>query len=236
MRRMGIKWIRRIHGRRIHCSVQYQVILASQFATVNTGAPTMYTTPVGWDRALFKWINGWSSAWEPSMRFFSTGLESKWMIGLLVILLISMIAVGKDTRKAAICSLIAFPLADGLTHLIKVIAPMPRPYDDPKILDMVSRLGESHSAGTASAHSANMMATAVCMMIGLRWYGLPWMVLAILVGISRVYNGSHFPYQVILGWIAGAFCGVLVSVVWQWVAKKRGKTDAIEPTPTTAAK
>jgi undecaprenyl-diphosphatase len=183
----------------------------------------MYTTPVGWDRALFKWINGWSSAWEPAMRFFSTGLESKFMLGVLVVLLGTMIAVGKETRKAALCALIAFPLADGLTHLLKTIAPMPRPYDDPNILGMVSRLGESHSAGTASAHAANMMAVAICMTVGLKWYGVPWLALALLVGISRIYNGAHFPYQVILGWIAGAFCAVLVCVVWQLIANKRGQ-------------
>lgn len=155
------------------------------------------------------------------MRFFSEGLNQTWVKILLGLMMIAMIVVGKDTRKAAICSLIAFPLSDGTTNLFKHMFPLPRPYDDPTVAGMMSRIGESHTAGTASAHSANMMATAICMLIALRWGGIPWLILAILVGLSRIYNGAHFPYQVALGWIVGAFFGVLVSTIWNIIAKKR---------------
>ena len=160
------------------------------------------------------------------MRFFNKGLNQTWMKILLGLIVIALIAVGKDTRKAAICSLIAFPLSDGTTHLFKTLMPLPRPYDDPNISGVITRLGESHSAGTASAHAANMMATAVCMLISLRWGGIPWLFLAIMVGLSRIYNGAHFPYQVALGWIVGAFFAVLVSTGWEYIAKKRKPKEA----------
>lgn len=191
---------------------------------------SMYTTPVGFDHAVFKWINSWPSSLETAMRFFSEGINKPWVLILLGLVLIAMIAVGKDTRKGAICSLIAFPLSDGTTNVFKHLFPLPRPFDDPSMAHEVimSRLPEAHTAGTASAHAANMMAAAICMLIALRWGGIPWLLLALLVGISRIYNGMHFPYQVLLGWIVGAFYAVLVSYLWDFIAKKRNKNA--EPT------
>ncbi len=187
----------------------------------------MYTTSVQFDHAIFKSINSWPSNLESAMRFFSEGLNQTWMKLLLGVIIIAMIAAGKDTRKGAICSLIAFPLSDGTTHLLKYFSPLPRPYDDPNISGVVTRLAESHNPGTASAHSANMMATAICMLIALRWGGIPWLILAIFVGLSRVYNGAHYPYQVALGWIVGAFFAVLVSTTWEFIAKKRRAKDEL---------
>ena len=188
----------------------------------------MYTTSVQFDHAIFKSINSWPSSLESAMRFFSEALNYGWMKAILAIVLIAMIAAGKDTRKGAICSLIAFPLSDGTTNLFKHLFPLPRPYDDPNIAGVISRLSESHSAGTASAHSANMMATAICMLIALRWGGIPWLLLALCVSISRIYNGDHFPYQVALGWIVGAFFAVLVSTLWEVIAKKHRQKLGIE--------
>lgn len=185
----------------------------------------MYTTPVGFDHAVFKWINSWPSSLETAMRFFSEGLNQKWVLGLLLLILIAMMIAGKDTRKGAVCSLIAFPLSDGTTNLFKHIFPLPRPFDDPNLAGVITRLPEAHTAGTASAHAANMMATAICMLIALRWGGVPWLILALLVSVSRIYTGMHFPYQVLLGWIVGAFFAVLISYLWDFVAKKRNKGE-----------
>lgn len=215
-------WARRIHGRRIQCSVQNHVLRANQVAIQFKVRPSMYTTPVQqFDRSVFHWINGWSSAWEGSMRFFSEGMQSWWVRIILLVCLGSMIAAGKQTRKGAICALIAFPIANLLTDLFKKGIPMPRPCNDPDLGEIVLRIGKTDSAGTASAHSANMMAAAICMLLALRWGGVPWLILALLVSISRVYNGVHYPYQVVLGWICGAFAAVLVSVLYDKIGERR---------------
>jgi undecaprenyl-diphosphatase len=183
------------------------------------------------DRAIFKWINGGSSAYEGGMRFFSEGLDQLWMKILLLLVLIALIAAGKDTRKGAVCALASFPLADGLTNVLKHLIPLPRPCNDPTLSEIVVRIGKSASAGTASAHSANMMAVAICFLIALRGWGVPWLILALLVAISRIYNGMHYPYQVLLGWVCGAFAAVLVNYIWQLIEKKRSsnKTSVNEP-------
>lgn len=173
------------------------------------------------DRAIFHWINSWSSSYEPAMKFFSEALNYGWMKITFGMVLIAMIAAGKVTRKAALTSLIAFPIANGLTDLFKHFLPLPRPCNDPTVEQIVVRIGTTLSPGTASAHSANMLAVAICMTLSLRWGGIPWIILALMVSISRIYNGVHYPYQVLLGWICGAFAAILVNVIWNLIAKKR---------------
>jgi undecaprenyl-diphosphatase len=74
-----------------------------------------------------------------------------------------------------------------------------------------------------------MLAVAICMLIALRWGGIPWLILAILVALSRIYNGVHYPYQVILGWICGAFAAVLICMLYDFFGKRRAaKREAIE--------
>ena len=180
------------------------------------------------DRAIFHWINSWPSSLAEPMRFFSEALNYGWMKLILAIVLIAMIAAGKDTRKAALTSLIAFPIANGLTDLFKKFLPLPRPCNDPTLTEIVVRLGKSDSAGTASAHSANMLAVAICMLIGLRWGGIPWLILAILVSVSRIYNGVHYPYQVLLGWICGSFAAVLVQTIWNLASSKYEQKKATQ--------
>lgn len=173
------------------------------------------------DRAVFHWINGWSASYEPAMKFFSEALNYGWMKILLGLVLIAMIASGKDTRKAAITALISFPIANGLTDLFKNFLPLPRPCNDINLDQIVVRIGTTTSPGTASAHAANMLAVAVCMTLTLKWGGIPWILLALIVSLSRIYNGVHYPYQVLLGWLCGAFAAILVNTIWNAITKKR---------------
>lgn len=188
---------------------------------------------IGADRAVFHWINRWPGYWEAPMRFFSEGLNYGWVKALLGLMLLAMIVSGKQTRRAAILALIAVPLSNFVTDLFKKGIPMPRPLNDPNLTDCIMRVGYSDSAGTASAHAANMMAAGVMFLIHLRWYGVPWFVLAIFVGLSRIYNGAHYPSQVLLGWVVGAFMAISVHLIAERVRKGRERKASEVPTPET---
>jgi len=56
----------------------------------------------------------------------------------------------------------------------------------------------------------------------LRWWGSPWVIVAVMTGLSRIYNGVHYPYQVLLGWTCGVVAGILVTKTWELIQKKRG--------------
>ena len=87
--------------------------------------------------------------------------------------------------------------------------------------------------GTASAHSANMAAVAFVMTYRLRYGGVIWIILAALVGYSRIFTGAHFPHQVALGWLVGGLVGYLtVSISNLISARRQPKTQGFaEPEP-----
>jgi len=169
------------------------------------------------------------------MRFLSEATTYPAVKFALIAIVIGLLAAGKETRRGGIQAVLAFPLADGLTNLFKHQMPQPRPFNDPTLSDWILRMGASESAGTASAHAANMMAVAVIFLINFGWFGVPWLVLAIMVGVSRVYNGVHYPYQVLLGWICGAFMALVVHLGYQairkLIEKRTGSVSTEPPTP-----
>lgn len=161
----------------------------------------------GLDRDLFYAINGWSDAGREFWLFLSKGLngtEVKIALALLAIALISF----RKTRQGGLIAALGWPLANLITDIFKAAIPFPRPTG--LIDNVILRVGDSGSMGTASAHSANMMFVAVAFTYHFKWWGAPWMAVAILVGISRIYVGAHFPSQVLFGWLCGAFAALLV--------------------------
>ena len=173
------------------------------------------------DRELFLAINRLPESWAPLMKLASealNGTPGKIALGLL---LVGMLVRGGRARPTVILALIAFPLANEITDLFKAYLPVPRPFQ--VIPETILRVGWSDSMGTASAHSANMAAVATVFLgMGLLappaprrlWAGIAWVCLALLVGFSRIYNGAHYPSQVLLGWICGAAAGLFV--LWAW--------------------
>lgn len=152
------------------------------------------------DRLLFRAINGWSEALDPGLTAFSTAHD--WVFFRLAMLAIILGLVVLGHGRTALLALVAFPVADALCSLAKRLAPMARPFQE--LAHVTMRVGSSNSMGTASSHAANMAAVATIMTLGLGWrWGLPWIVAALGVGVSRVYVGAHYPSQVLLGWTIG---------------------------------
>lgn len=171
------------------------------------------------DHAIFRWINQWPDFVFPLFYGLSEG--NKWL-GVRVFLLVFLIFClsRPKLRVPVILAILAFPLANEVCDLLKNGLMMPRPsVDFPEAIVRVNRLT---SFGTASAHSANMMAVATAFLIYARPWGWGWLVIAILTGISRVYVGVHYPYQVLLGWLVGAGVAFGLAQIWELIKKRRG--------------
>jgi undecaprenyl-diphosphatase len=172
------------------------------------------------NEGILRAINGWPSALEGPMRFLAEATDYLWVRLALLALIAFLAWRGGKHRLAGLLSLLAFPLADGLTHWLKLTFPLPRPCNE--LTGLIDHgIGCSNSMGTASAHSANMAAVAVVFTYYLGPWGWPWIAIALATGISRVYHGAHYPGQVLFGWI----CGILVSggviAVQRLIARQR---------------
>ena len=186
------------------------------------------------DRYLFEWINHWPSSFAPVFVFFSEATKSNVVRVVLLLLIIGLIAAGKQTRKTILLALLAWPLANGLTDVLKATFMVNRPWvDDPN--GVIQRVGHLTSYGTASAHSANMACIAFVFTYFLGWWGAPWILIAFLTGLARIYVGVHYPSQVLIGWVCGVFCGLLVVKTWEAYSKLRNRSREDDQTDADAS-
>ncbi len=85
-------------------------------------------------------------------------------------------------------------------------------------------VSKSRSGSMPSAHAFNWAAST--MMLFMFWRRSLWVMLplAIAIGFSRIYNGVHYPSDVLVGWIVGAGYGAWAlwtsSVLWVWIGRK----------------
>jgi membrane-associated phospholipid phosphatase len=141
----------------------------------------------------------------PLMRAFTLLGEETFFL-LLVPLLYWCI----DARLGVRVGLILL-LSTSLNSALKLAGAMPRPY---WYSSRVAALASEPSFGLPSAHAQN--AVAVWGAIA-AWRGRPWawgvaLLLALLIGASRVYLGVHFVADVLAGWALGAL------VLWAFLA------------------
>jgi undecaprenyl-diphosphatase len=108
--------------------------------------------------------------------------------------------------------LVADVAADVLAELGKVIVHRHRPFEH--------QLGPASSTHSfPSGHTATSFACAtVLSSVAPRWR-VPFFVLAALIGFSRVYNGMHYPTDV----LAGAVLGVLTALLLLAASRRRSR-------------
>lgn len=163
------------------------------------------------DRAVFEWINGWPEFLSPFFVFMSEATKIPAGRIALIAIALGLLAYPK-TRKTTVLALIAWPLANGFTEAFKTAIPMLRPCVE--LADVHLRVGRLDSFGTASSHSANTAAVAVVFWRLHGKWGLIAVALAFFTGLSRIFVGVHYPSQVLLGWLCGALCALIVMESW----------------------
>jgi len=108
--------------------------------------------------------------------------------------------------------LLALAIAASDVVSVRVIKPMvdrPRPCRvDP--FRVRHPLGCGSGASFPSAHASNTAAAAVIFAWGAPRLSFLGIALSLLVGISRVYVGAHWPTDVMAGWALGAVLGAIL--------------------------
>ena len=141
----------------------------------------------------------------------SVGYFSIWILVCAIIFIFG----GEKGRNVAVVCIIALVIGYFLTEILKYIVERPRPY---AMLEWVRVLtgtdGSSWPSGhtTASFIGAIIIGKEYSFTIKGKKYKLiyPLLAFACLVGFSRIYNGVHYPSDVISGALIGIFCVLLI--------------------------
>jgi undecaprenyl-diphosphatase len=174
-----------------------------------------------WDRRLFYWVfEEMRADWlTPLMLFFSEGNKWWWMRVAILLLWLGLVWRGGRGRVFALLLIPTLIVSNELCDVLKGWVGRLRPCVVLPIEPLVGRLS---SPSFPSAHAANMAAlTALGGMLG-GWrvaLGLLW--LPLLVGLSRIYVGVHYPSDVLGGWLIGGLIGSGVGWFWRWATARR---------------
>lgn len=157
-----------------------------------------------------------------------------------VLALITAIVVGfliTDGKRAAALFLVAATAGGGaLSYLLKLGFDRPRP-------DLVAHLVDVHTLSFPSGHA--MGAAVTYLTLGaiivrtesrrrVKAYVLAVATgLTLLIGLSRIYLGVHWPTDVLAGWCAGSAWALVCWLVALWL-QRRGQIETMQEAPTHA--
>ena len=144
--------------------------------------------------------------------------------GLLWIVISLAMICYRPTRKAGIAALCAMLLGLIVNNmLIKEIVARPRPWLSVEGLEYV--MYEASKNSFPSGHTCASFATAAAWRSRAprKWIGIVGTVLAVLMGLSRMYIGVHYLTDVLAGAMVGTFCGWLACRMWAKAERKREK-------------
>ena len=110
--------------------------------------------------------------------------------------------------------------------ILKPLVDRTRPYEVVQGLTLL--IEKQKDASFPSGHTASSFAAAVVMFHMLpKRYGIPALLLAFLIGLSRLYVGVHYPTDVLCGLLSGTVLALLsvwiVKRLTAWYCKREGK-------------
>ena len=141
--------------------------------------------------------------------------------GVIWIVLSVGLLIPKKTRRVGVLALVSLLFSALIDNVIlKNVVARTRPYD--VIEGLTSLVGAQKDYSFPSGHTGSAFAAAGVMFRGLpKKYGIPILVFACLMGLSRLYVGVHYPSDVLGGALIGA--GIALLTYWSgivWIEKK----------------
>jgi membrane-associated phospholipid phosphatase len=145
------------------------------------------------DFDLLDLIQSLSDGFYPLMKSLSTIGESRYYF-LAIVILMWCVNYREFSRLALV-----IPFCGALAESLKIAIRMPRPYHFEDNITAISSFGMPSGHALSAVPFWGYLAGFVKK----RWFTILSILIILGIGISRVYRGSHFPSQVVVGFILG---------------------------------
>lgn len=151
--------------------------------------------------------------------------------GFIWILLSTGLLISKKTRRIGMIALLAlFGSLIINNGILKNLVARVRPYD--VVPGLIRLIPKQTDFSFPSGHTASSFAAASVMFRKLpRKFGIPVVVLAVLIGFSRLYLGVHYPTDVLFGALSGILIGYLAEYVFNhctaWLSKIKKYKESV---------
>ncbi len=162
-----------------------------------------------WDKHLFLWLNTQChSPFLDSLFVFIT-TKNNWVIPGSIALLLLVIKQKKRSAGVILLLLIGILISDQISSgVLKPLVGRWRPCKTLEGFRLLVACGGRWSFPSSHAANAAVVATILSWQFP-RWRWI-WVLVAGLIGFSRIYVGVHYPLDVIAGWILGGLIGIIV--------------------------
>ena len=145
--------------------------------------------------------------------------------GLVWILSAVIMLCFKKTRKVGV--MVAMALIGSIIFnnlILKNLFQRTRPYE---VVEGLTRLiGKQSDFSFPSGHTGSSIAASLVMLKQLpKKFGIPALILGILISFSRLYIGVHYPTDVIVGAIMGAISAMLSIKLYNYIVSRKKEVN-----------
>lgn len=152
-----------------------------------------------------------------------TTLADGGMIWILLTLLMLCIPKTRKVGYMATVALIGSLLINNI--FLKNVVARTRPYE--MIEELICLVRKPRDYSFPSGHTTTSFAAAWVMFRQLpKRFGVPTLVLAILIALSRLYVGVHYPSDVLFGALDGIAIGYGAEMFVDWLGKRKSKNKS----------